>query len=223
MFDDTRLIAEASYLALLDLLEKIKQKYPTFAIQGMREAWVLISSREPDPSITKVDVRQIRVRGKRDSYIALRVSIPGYSFRLKMVPIDPAICLLNTVLVTGRSDKELLLAERRAQRKLRGHISEEQWMSYQLTSAFTEISRRSGLLYLFRRGFPTLVFKSSPEGNSFFLGLCLHAEGHEPNSWAGYLCPTDDVITALLLMRTQEQRFWGKAGHHQLHSSMLGI
>ncbi len=225
MSDELWNTAKKHFVALFELLEKFKQEHPNLAILGLHEAYELVSSTEPDPGIRGMSFSSLRVKspGGRGHCYTLKVSIPGYSFRLRAVPADPAICLLNTVLMTGSGGGELLAAERRAQEKLRGHISEEQWTSYQLTSAFTEQSKRSNLLYLFRRGFPTLAFKSSPEGNNFFMGLCLHAEGYEPFSWAGRLCSTDDVITALLLMRSQEKKFWAKAGHHELHSPMLGI
>lgn len=33
--------------------------------------------------------------------------------------------------------------------------------------------------------------------------LCMHPIGYYADSWAGALCPTDDVITHLLLMRSE--------------------
>lgn len=225
MTDDMQYMAKVRIAALYDLLAEFMRGHPNFIILGFREALNLVRSTEPDERITKTSVGSYRLKNPagRGHIYELKVSIPGYSFRLKMVPADPAICLLNTVLLTEQGGEEIHVAEQRAQEKLRSHISDDQWLSYQMSASFVEMSRKSSMLYLFRRGFPTLAFKSSPEGNRFIAGLCLHAEGYEPFSWAGYLCPTDDVITALLLMRSQEQKFWAKAGHHHLNSPMLGI
>src|SRR3546814_10910453 len=40
--------------------------------------------------------------------------------------------------------------------------------------------------------------------------LCLHPIGYYENSWAGAMCPTDDVIAHLMLMRRSEERRVGK-------------
>jgi hypothetical protein len=38
--------------------------------------------------------------------------------------------------------------------------------------------------------------------------LCMHPIAYYEDSWAGAMCPTDDVIAALMMMRGDEPMFW---------------
>ena len=43
---------------------------------------------------------------------------------------------------------------------------------------------------------------------------CLHPIAYYDGSWAGAMCPTDDVIAHLALMRGDEHMFWRRANQH---------
>lgn len=113
-----------------------------------------------------------------------------------------------------------ITAERKAMRKLRSHLNATQWRMYVLTGMFTEPSRRSGMYYIFRRVAPTIVCRISADKDGVymkpFLTLCMHPVGYTAHSGTGCMCPTDDVIAHLLLMRSDEHLYWKKSVHHQV-------
>lgn len=93
---------------------------------------------------------------------------------------------------------------------------------YLLTGMFLETSKRSGVSYMFRRLKPTVaitprgrVLKRTGEtGLEILCTLCLHPIAYYAGSWAGAMCPTDDVIAHLMLMRGDEAMFWRRANQH---------
>ena len=40
--------------------------------------------------------------------------------------------------------------------------------------------------------------------------------GYYGNTWAGVMCPTDEVIAHLLMMRGSEEKFWANANQHPI-------
>lgn len=106
-------------------------------------------------------------------------------------------------------------AEGRAVKKLRSCIQPFQFRQYILTGMFWEISKKSKLCYMFRRGRPVLVVKHSLlDSPKALCSLCYHPVGHFSASWAGCLCPTDDVIAGIKLLRADEHMFWRKCEIH---------
>lgn len=91
---------------------------------------------------------------------------------------------------------------------------------YLLTGMFLETSKRSGLTYLFRKLRPTLVLdvRTGPgrddKHGRVLCALCMHPIGFYAGTWAGALCPTDDVIAHLMLMRADEPMLWRKSNQH---------
>lgn len=92
---------------------------------------------------------------------------------------------------------------------------------YMLTGTFLETSKRSGVTYMFRRLKPTVAI--TPRGRfkrrgepmvEILCTLCLHPIAYYAQSWAGAMCPTDDVISHLMLMRGDEPMFWRRANQH---------
>lgn len=82
---------------------------------------------------------------------------------------------------------------------------------YLLTGMFMETSPRSGLTYVFRKLRPTIVLSPrAPKGGGMRIisALCMHPIGYYADSWAGAMCPTDDVIAHLMLCRGDEPRYW---------------
>ncbi len=106
-------------------------------------------------------------------------------------------------------------AEMRAMESLKKRISGRQWQSYVLSGVFPERSKRSDLHYFFRKGYPTLVLSYHGEGSEtgrVIAALCLHPVGYFQGTHCGIMCPTDEVICALLMMRGDEHKYWQSCG-----------
>lgn len=95
---------------------------------------------------------------------------------------------------------------------------------YLLTGSFLEKSKRSGVTYLFRRLKPTVAIVEEPDNSTRILcALCMHPIAYYQGSWAGAMCPTDDVIAHLMLMRGDEKMFWRRSSQHQSWRPQAGI
>lgn len=105
-------------------------------------------------------------------------------------------------------------SERRAMVLLRSLIPEHMADSYEITGSFFETSARSGMTYVFRRMATTVAFRAGDKGSRFVAALCLHPIAYYDATPLGAMTPTDDVIAHLVLMRTDERRFWAKANQH---------
>jgi hypothetical protein len=115
-------------------------------------------------------------------------------------------------------------AEQKSQRRLATLIPADMFDLYLLTGHFAETSKRSHLTYLFRRGRPTIVYREIEEESIYPLcALCLHPIGYYADSWAGVMCPTDEVIAHLLMMRGSEEKFWANANQHPLDHPAAGL
>jgi hypothetical protein len=116
-----------------------------------------------------------------------------------------------------------LEAEQKAQQKLASLIPKEQFELYMLTGHFSETSRRSQVMYVFRRGRPTIALREVGEQFHILCALCLHPIGYYGDTWAGVMCPTDEVIAHLLMMRGSEAKFWANANQHPLNQPSAGV
>lgn len=126
-------------------------------------------------------------------------------------------------------------AESRALRTLQGMLTPNCFRHYFLLGYFLETSKRSGIVYLFRKLRPTLAMSPRPDGRHgarligdeskmrILTSLCLHPIGFYEGTHLGVMVPTDDVIAHLLLMRGDERKFWSKANHHPPHTWQAGI
>ncbi len=129
------------------------------------------------------------------------------------------------------SDAWSVRAEGRAVKKLRACLPTWKFKQYILTGLFWEESKKSKMRYLFRRGRPTLVCKpfsmfdpdADDSGVKVICTLCFHPVGYYKGTWAGGLCPTDDIVAALKLMRADEHMFWRKANQHAPNDPMGGF
>lgn len=110
-------------------------------------------------------------------------------------PIDLAIATL------GASDAWGIEQESNAVHTLGTLLRHRQFKQYLLTGMFMETSPRSGVTYLFRRLRPTLALSSKSGKLKVLCALCLHPIGYYEDSFAGAMCPTDDVIAHLMLSR----------------------
>ncbi len=94
---------------------------------------------------------------------------------------------------------------------------------YALTGSFLEKSKKSGVTYMFRRLRPTLALSGRTGVMRILCALCLHPIGYYQNTWGGAMCPTDEVIAHLMLMRGDEHDFWKQANQHPAHRPEAGI
>jgi len=134
----------------------------------------------------------------------------------------------NTMFASDAWDMN---AADKAREKLRGMLNDKQWQTYNLTGAFIETSKRSGLIYMFRRLRPTIAMtgkhpwfrKRDTDHLRCLAVLCLHPIGYYGKSWGGCMVPTDDVIAHLLMMRGDEAYFWRKANQHEFSAPEAGL
>lgn len=138
-------------------------------------------------------------------------------FKPVLDPANARLVFFSRTMVarTGSSMRE---AEDASMKKLRSLISFFQWHCYVLEGAFLE-DCKSGVTYCFRRGRPTLAFRK----DRFLCALCLHPLAYYAGTWAGAMCPTDEVIAHLLMARKDEKFFWRKANQIQLEDIRSGI
>lgn len=136
-------------------------------------------------------------------------------------PSAEAERLSFTLNTTVASDIWPLDAESRAQASLARQIDERRCRQYLLTGMFAETSRRSGLLYFFRRLRPTLAV--SKKDGVVLAALCLHPIGYYQDCHAGSMVPTDEVLAHLMMMRADEPFFWRRANQHAPWLPQAGI
>lgn len=177
-------------------------------------------------------IRNSWFSNRRNAYIFVMETSDGRIYHLKrrysrQRAMDRFDLQLMTLIA---SDAWRLEAERVAMEKLKGMLGERQWRQYELTGSFVEESRRSGVLYMFRRLRPTLALSMkdghglSTDTMTFFLAaLCMHPIGYYNRTWGGCLVPTDDVIAHLVYMRGDEARFWGQANQHRSWEPESGV
>lgn len=118
-----------------------------------------------------------------------------------------------------------LEAEANALDRLETLIKPHLFEAYVLSGLFVETSRRSGLSYLFRKLRPTIALspRGAEGGMKILAALCLHPVAYYAGTFAGGLCPTDDVISHLLLMRGDEALYWRRANQHQPDRPEAGL
>lgn len=115
----------------------------------------------------------------------------------------------------GCSDAWGIEQEAKAIRTLAELVNHRQFKLYMLTGMFLESSPRSGITYCFRKLRPTVAIgKRGTDGTRILACLCQHPIAHYEGSWAGAMCPTDDVIAALATMRGDEHMFWKRSTQH---------
>lgn len=119
-----------------------------------------------------------------------------------------------------------LESEMKAQKTLGKMLAPHIFKMYLLTGMFPETSKRSGVTYIFRRLRPTVALrpgKTEESSMRILCALCLHPIGYYADTWAGSMCPTDDVMAHLLLMRGDEHMFWKRANQIPPHRPNAGL
>lgn len=110
--------------------------------------------------------------------------------------------------------------EHRALSLLGTLLKHHMFKMYLLTGMFVETSARSGLKYIFRKLRPTVALSPRDKhGNDagelrILCTLCMHPIAYYQDTWAGAMCPTDDVIAHLMLMRGDEAMLWRRCTQH---------
>lgn len=135
-------------------------------------------------------------------------------------PIDKLIGTLGCTQAWGMEQ------EATAMRTLYELLTPHQYHCYFMTGMILESSKRSGITYLFRRLRPTVALKANKKTDSihFLCSLCMHPIGYYTDTWAGTMCPTDDIIAHLMLMRGDEARYWKQSTqHHNIHRPEAGL
>jgi hypothetical protein len=94
---------------------------------------------------------------------------------------------------------------------------------YLLSGMFLETSQRSGVTYTFRKLRPTLALRPSGDSMRVIAALCMHPIAYYDGSWAGAMCPTDDVIAHLMLMRADERLYWRRCNQHPADRVEAGL
>lgn len=116
----------------------------------------------------------------------------------------------------------LLTAERRALTKLKEIVTPAVYQAYLLTDAVLEVGK-SGVFYLIRKNRPTIAMRTGEKDLRLLCALCLHPIGYFNGTWAGALPPTDEVVAHLLLIRSDERRFWKEANQIPIDEANSGV
>lgn len=113
--------------------------------------------------------------------------------------------------------------ESNAIRLLGEKVRHHTFKQYMLTGMFLERSQRSGIMYMFRRLKPTVAIVAKADKLRILCCLCMHPIAYYADSWAGAMCPTDDVIAHLMLMRADEHMYWRRCNQHPAWSHLAGL
>lgn len=116
--------------------------------------------------------------------------------------------------------------EQKALQLLGTLISHRQMKQYVLTGQFLESSKRSGVFYFFRRLKPTIACapdRGSDDQMRVLCALCMHPIAYYQDSWAGAMCPTDDIIAHLMMMRGDEHMLWKRCSQHPAYRPEAGL
>lgn len=178
-----------------------------------------INRHEPEP--VPDDCRQRNVFYSRKWRCDIVIYEEGGKIRHGKVP---AVHGFDHILSTlGASDAWGIEQEANAVRTFGTIVRHRQFKQYMLTGTFMERSRRSGLHYVFRRLRPTVVLHEVRGKMRILCALCLHPIAYYDGSWAGAMCPTDDVIAHLMMMRGDEHMLWKRANQHPAYRPEAGL
>jgi hypothetical protein len=113
--------------------------------------------------------------------------------------------------------------ETRAQQTLSKVLPKHAYQAYLMTGMFLEQSARSGVYYIFRRLRPTVAVSDRTGRLKILAVLCAHPIGYYAGTWAGAMCPTDDVLAHLMLMRADEVMYWRRCNQHPPYRPEAGV
>jgi hypothetical protein len=138
---------------------------------------------------------------------------------------DPWVLLLRSTSVRLKTSSSR--AEKKARKELVAKLSREQKRQLTLTGSFVEIGR-SGVHYLIRFNRPTIAYRQKKARNgmkstTFLASMCMHPLGYYYRTYVGCLAPSDEMLSHLLLIRTDEVSFWRDANQHDLDDALGGV
>lgn len=131
--------------------------------------------------------------------------------------------LSNDLRTLGCSVAWGMEQEAKALELLASLIRPHHFKQYMLTGMFLETSRRSKVTYLFRRLKPTVALSMRGDSPRVLAALCMHPIAYYADSWAGAMCPTDDVIAHLQMMRGDEHMFWKRSNQRPAYRPEAGL
>lgn len=179
----------------------------TFKYKGIEDLGA-----EPEPKDDSFKVRNIWWSARLRCMLAIVEEDGGKLMGLTLRgSANNGAALLHTL---GASDVWGIEQESAALNLLATLLPHRRFKQYLLTGSFLETSKRSGVTYVFRKLRPTVAVRSDGDGSSILCTLCMHPIGYYEESWAGCMCPTDDVISHLMMMRGDERMFWCRCEQH---------
>jgi hypothetical protein len=113
--------------------------------------------------------------------------------------------------------------ESKALQLLASMLPHHAFKKYLLTGMFVEQSERSGVYYFFRRLKPTIAASGASGTMRILAALCMHPIAYYAGTWAGAMCPSDDVCAHLSLMRGDEALYWRRCNQHKAHRPEAGL
>lgn len=143
--------------------------------------------------------------------------------KIDWCPVEYGNNLAIQLSTLGASDAWGIEQESNAVKLLGTLLNHRKFKQYMLTGSFLERSPRSGVFYLFRRLRPTVAMSGKSGTMKALCALCLHSIGYYEGTWAGVMCPTDEVIAHLMLMRGDEHMFWKRSNQHAPFERQAGI
>ena len=174
------------------------------------------------------DDSKIRIRNsfwstwRRATILAVEDVERGRVFHVGL-PVQRGVAMLLRTI--GCSSAWGVEQESRALNLLGTMLTHVQFKQYLLTGSFIESSKRSGLFYLFRKLRPTVAIGRTKRGDDMraLAALCMHPIAYYSDTWAGAMCPTDDVIAHLAMMRGDEPMFWRRCNQHPADRPEAGL
>jgi hypothetical protein len=179
-----------------------------------------VDAREPDAELAGAKVRNSFWSGHKRSDVVIFTKPDG---RVDW-GIQPGANHLTHDLKTVMCSEAWGVEQESTALQLLGEmLNHHRFKQYLLTGMFLESSARSGVSYLFRRLKPTVAIHAVAGRLKIMCALCLHPIAYYAGSWAGAMCPTDDVIAHLSLMRADEPMYWRRANQHPAWRPEAGV
>jgi hypothetical protein len=123
----------------------------------------------------------------------------------------------------GASDAWGVEQEANALQTLAGLLPHHAFKKYLLAGSFLESSERSKITYWFRKLKPTVALHEHQGEMKILCALCMHPIAYYAGTWSGAMCPTDDVIAHLSLMRGDEAMYWRRCNQHPAYRPEAGL
>lgn len=182
----------------------LAERHPEWLLQSEYDDWV--------------EVNRFYSRKKKSYVVIWR--LPDGKFQWGL---DRAVNHFDQDMTTmGCSVAWSIESESKALRALAEIVPHHIFKMYLLTGMFLETSPRSGVTYVFRKLRPTVAL-SGAERLRIIACLCMHPIGYYAGSWAGSMCPTDDIIAHVLLMRGDEKMYWRRCNQHPAWHPNAGL